>query len=147
MSNRLRDALIVVGAAAAIALFIALRPEDTAHIEPAVKSNEQLNVGSKRGDKPKKPKPPPEPEIPTISVKGGEPVGGVQELTFESGSQMRFAVEADVADHAHLHGYDVSEDVAPGKAAEFNLPADIEGVFELELEAAGLPIAEISVVP
>lgn len=153
MDNAVKAATVVLALAIAVVLFMVLRGDDNddATTTPVAPSNEQFDSDSKGDDKDKpkkdKPKPPTKPEVPTILVKGGQPVGGVQELTFQSGSQMRFAVEADVTDHAHLHGYDVSEDVAPGKAARFDLPADIEGVFELELEAAGLPIAEISVTP
>ena len=82
-----------------------------------------------------------------VTIKNGQPVGGVQELTFESGADIRFAVRSDVADEAHLHGYDFSKPVEPGVAERFDLPADIEGVFELELEERGVTIAEISVVP
>ena len=56
-------------------------------------------------------------------------------------------VESDVADHVHLHGYDVSQDVAAGGKVEFDVPATIEGVFEVELEDRVVPLAEITVRP
>jgi hypothetical protein len=89
----------------------------------------------------------PEPEVATIVIRNGEPVGGVQELSFTEGDDIRFVVESDVADHVHLHGYDVFEDVEPGRTAEFNVPATIPGVFEVELEDRVVPIAEITVNP
>ena len=80
-------------------------------------------------------------------VEGGEPAGGVQELTFTEGDEIRFRVESDVADEVHLHGYDVSEDVEAGGTAEFDVPATLTGVFEVELEQRVVPLAEITVEP
>jgi hypothetical protein len=85
--------------------------------------------------------------VPRIVVKGGQPVGGVQELTFSEGDDIRFVVESDVADEVHLHGYDVMEDVPAGGRVEFDLPATIDGVFEVELEQRVVPLAEITVEP
>ena len=88
-----------------------------------------------------------EPEIATIVVKGGQPVGGVQELTFTEGDDIRFRVESDVSDEVHFHGYDVGEDVEAGGSVEFDVPATITGVFEVELEERVVPLAEITVEP
>ncbi len=101
---------------------------------------------AEKADKPKPDKPKP-PEIETIVIKGGQPVGGVQELTFTRGEAIQFRVRSDVADHVHLHGYDVMKDVAAGGEVEFDVPATIEGVFEAELEDTLVPIAEITVEP
>jgi hypothetical protein len=87
--------------------------------------------------------PPPE----RIVVRNGEPVGGVQRLEFDSGDRVRFAVQSDVADEVHVHGYDISEDVAAGGSVRFSFPGDIEGVFEVELEGRGEQIAELRVSP
>jgi hypothetical protein len=94
-----------------------------------------------------KPNPPPESRIPLIEVVNGEPKGGVAELTFAKGEEIRFVVTSDVADHVHLHGYDLFQDVAAGGKAEFSVPATIEGVFEVELEDRVVPLAEITVEP
>ena len=83
----------------------------------------------------------------TIVVKDGEPVGGVQDLTFTSGDDIRFNVESDSAAEVHFHGYDVMEDVEAGGEVSFDVPADIEGVFEVELEETATQIAEITVEP
>ena len=99
------------------------------------------------GEEKEKPKPPPKPEVATIVVKGGQPVGGVQDLEFDKGGQIRFVVESDVDEEVHMHGYDVSQDVAAGGKVEFDVPATIEGVFEVELEESVVPIAEITVNP
>jgi len=91
--------------------------------------------------------PPPEPAFETIVVRDGKPVGGVQELEYGSGERVRFRVRSDVADEVHVHGYDLSEDVAAGGSVSFSFPADIEGIFEVELEERGEQIAELRVNP
>ncbi len=85
--------------------------------------------------------------LPTIVIADGEPVGGVAELEFSAGDRIRFQVESDVEDEIHVHGYDLSEDVTAGGATSFDFPADIEGIFEVELEERAEPIAELRVNP
>jgi hypothetical protein len=86
--------------------------------------------------------------VPTIVVKDGEPVGGVEELEFSAGEQVRFKVTGDEAEEIHVHGYDLMEDIpAGGGTVEFDFPADIEGIFEGELEGQGTQILELRVNP
>jgi hypothetical protein len=88
-----------------------------------------------------------EPKVATVVVRGGRPAGGVQELTFEKGGRIRFVVESDVADEVHLHGYDIAKPVDAGGEVEFDIPASLEGVFEVELEERVVPLAEVTVNP
>jgi hypothetical protein len=86
--------------------------------------------------------------VPTIVVKNGEPVGGIQDLEFNSGEQIRFKVTADEAEEIHVHGYDLSEEIPEGGGTvEFDFPGDIEGIFEGELEGQGTQILELQVNP
>lgn len=87
------------------------------------------------------------PAVPTIVVKNGEPVGGVQELEYSAGEQVGFKVDSDVADEIHVHGYDLMEDVPAGGSVTFSFPAEIEGIFEIELEGRKEQIAELRVNP
>ena len=89
----------------------------------------------------------PKPKVPTIVVEGGQPAGGVAELQYSSGDLIRFDVESDVAEEVHVHGYDISKDVEPGKVVSFGFPAEIEGGFEVELEGTQTQIAELTVEP
>lgn len=84
---------------------------------------------------------------PTIVVKNGEPVGGVQELEYSAGDRINFDVRSDVADEIHVHGYDLMKDVPAGGAVSFSFPAEIEGIFEVELEGRKEQIAELRVNP
>jgi len=83
----------------------------------------------------------------TIVVKNGEPVGGVQDLEYSAGDQVRFTVDSDVADEVHVHGYDLMKDVPAGGSVSFSFPAEIEGIFEVELEGRKEEIAELRVNP
>ncbi len=85
--------------------------------------------------------------IATITVENGQPVGGIQDLTFTEGDDIRFKVDSDVSDEVHFHGYDVGEDVKAGGSVSFDVPATITGVFEVELESRAEQIAEITVNP
>ena len=95
----------------------------------------------------KKEETPPKPEVETIAVRNGAPVGGVAELVFDAGDQVRFRVSSNVADEVHVHGYDVSEEVPAGGSATFSFPADIEGIFEVELHESEEQIAELRIEP
>lgn len=83
----------------------------------------------------------------TIVIKNGEPVGGVAELEYSAGEQVRFTVDSDTADEVHVHGYDLMRDVPAGGSVSFSFPAEIEGIFEVELEEQGEQIAELRVNP
>ena len=80
-----------------------------------------------------------------VSVRGGAVVGGVRRVSVDRGREVVFLVRADVRDHVHLHGYDLLTDVAPGSPARIRFAADMPGRFEIELEDAALPIAELTV--
>ncbi|HXR60566.1 MAG TPA: hypothetical protein VN732_04485, partial [Solirubrobacterales bacterium] len=64
------------------------------------------------------------------------------------GEQIHFQVEVPFEEEIHLHGYDVMKEVpAGGGAVTFDLPAEIEGIFEAELEGRGEQIVELKVEP
>jgi hypothetical protein len=86
-------------------------------------------------------------EIPTIVVRNGEPVGGIEELEYSAGEEIRFRVSSDQAEEIHVHGYDLSKDVPAGGTVEFDFPAELEGIYEAELEELGVQIIELRVNP
>jgi len=86
-------------------------------------------------------------KVPTIVVRNDEPVDGIERLEYNAGETIRFKVESDKAEEVHLHGYDVMKDIPAGGSVTFDLPAEIEGIFEAELEGVGVQIAEIRVNP
>jgi hypothetical protein len=89
----------------------------------------------------------PAPEIQTVRVVDGKPQGGVKTLSFKKDDQVRFKVQSDTADEIHVHGYDLMKDVEKGGSVQFSFKGDIEGRFEVELENAGVQIANLEVTP
>jgi len=83
-------------------------------------------------------------KVPTIVIKNGKPVGGIRDLTYNKGEQIRFKVDSDVSDEVHMHGYDIMKDVKAGGSVSFDFPATIEGVFEAELEGRKEQIIELT---
>jgi heme/copper-type cytochrome/quinol oxidase subunit 2 len=65
----------------------------------------------------------------------------------KQGDRVEIVVTSDVADHVHLHGYDIMRDVAPGKTARIRFRANVPGRFEVELEDRGVQIADLTVKP
>ena len=68
-----------------------------------------------------------------------------QRVRVDLGQKVRIQVEADRAEEVHVHGYDLKGDVAPGKPAVIDFTANVPGVFEVELEEAGLKLFELQV--
>lgn len=91
------------------------------------------------------PRPAPVASVPTVTVSGGKPQGGIKKLTFAKGDTVSFRVKSDVADEIHVHGYDLMKDVTAGGSVSFRFKASIDGIFEIELENAGVQIAELKV--
>jgi len=94
-----------------------------------------------------KPKPKPKPKVTSIKVEGGEPVGGVKEIDAKKGDTVRIDVTSDTADELHLHVYDVTKELQPGKKTRLQFKANVEGVIELELHESGNQVAEITIEP
>ena len=65
----------------------------------------------------------------------------------EQGERVVLVVRSNVADHVHVHGYDLFADVAPGASARLAFRATIPGRFEIELEDRHVQIAELTVQP
>jgi hypothetical protein len=85
------------------------------------------------------------PTVVRIDVVDGAPKNGIVREAVSKGDRVVLVVTSDVADEVHLHGYDITRDVAPGKVARLPFRATIPGRFEVELEDSGVPIADITV--
>ena len=92
---------------------------------------------------------PPEPAPGRINVRfqNGEVVGGVKEVEIDRNTQVVLTVRSDVADHVHVHGYDLFTDVAPGQPAKIRFRADLVGRFDIELEDRALQLVDLRVQP
>jgi hypothetical protein len=137
LSRGARIALVAAAVVAAALAFVLVRPEDDDEpASPARTAAEPGGGGTEREPRPER-----------IAVRGGRPVGGVKRLEFEKGETVRLVVRSDAAEEVHVHGYDVLEPVRPGRTARLRFRADIEGVFEVELERAHVQIARLVVEP
>ena len=142
-SRTARAGILVAFLAVAVALFVFLQDSD----DDSSESSETTTTEQAAQDT--TPAPPPEPAREVIQLRGGEPVGGVKELTFTTGDQVRITVELDEPqEDVHIHGYDI-EVLNPQKSADFDFKADIEGIFELEAHgpSGDVVLAEIRVEP
>jgi len=82
-----------------------------------------------------------------VVVVNGAPEGGIVRETATKGDRVVLVVESDVADEVHLHGYDITRDVAADGTVRVRFVADVPGRFEVELEQRGVQIAELTVEP
>ena len=142
-SRTARAGILVAFIAVAVALFVFLQDSnDDSSDSSSTTTPEQAQTSTA-------PAPPPEPARETIELRGGAPVGGVSELTFTKGDQVRITVDLDEPqEDVHIHGYDI-EVLNPQKTADFDFKADIEGIFELEAHgpSGDVVLAEIRVEP
>ena len=153
-SNSARALLALATVAVLVAAFFIFKDDGDDEAEPsAVVTQSTTTAGGGGGgepakaEKPDKPKPPAEPEGTVIVVKNGQPEGGVAELDYTTGDQIQFTVESDVDEGIHVHGYDIEQEVKAGGKSSFDFAAELEGVFEIELENSAVPIAELTVSP
>jgi hypothetical protein len=128
-STRARVAVLVGAVAVVVVLFVVLNGggDNSSTTSSTAATNQSGKLSA---------------SAPTITYKNGEVQGGVQTLSYTHGDQIQFRVESDVPVDAHLHGYNVELPVTPGKPTDFNVAADLEGVFDLELH---LPDGELQV--
>jgi hypothetical protein len=130
-----RAVLLAVLAAAAIVLFIVLSGgDDDGDSTTGTVATTATTV---------------DPEFDVITMKDGAPVGGVQELEYSKGDEIRIEVRLDEPqEELHLHGYDL-EKANPSGTVRFQFPAKIDGIFELEAHgpSGDVQLTEIVVNP
>jgi hypothetical protein len=133
-----RVGLLVALAAAAVVLFIVLSGDDDSG---SGSGDETTATATDTGGTV------PEPPVQAIVIKDGKPAAGVTKIEVSKGDSVRFIVQSDVAEEVHVHGYDIAKNVEAGGSVEFDFPATIDGVFEIELEGSATQIAELTVQP
>lgn len=144
MSRQQRFGLLALAVVVAVAAFVIARPGDDED-EPADTS--AATVPAQTETTAPAATQPAEPAATRIRVEGGQPAGGVEEITVKTGDTVRLTVTSDAPQEIHVHGYDIIDNAGPGSPARFRFDADIEGVFEVELEGPHTQIAELRVEP
>ena len=147
-SRKLSIGLAAAALMVAVVLFVVLRDSGSDSDGSSSTNPAAQPLPKGEGEKPRSDgKPRGGVAVPTIVVRGGKPVGGVRDLSFRQGDDIRFRVESDVSDEVHMHGYDVLKPIKAGDSVEFDVPATLEGVFEVELEERVQELAEVTVNP
>jgi hypothetical protein len=75
----------------------------------------------------------------------GQVSGDTGRVAVPAGAAVTITITSDVADEAHLHGYDLETELTPGEPARLQFDATISGVFELELHDAGTQLLTLQV--
>ena len=123
-------ALIAAALGLLVSLFFALRPggdEEATTTIGATTATQQETGGTTEA--------PPSTTEPTGLVEFRVVAGGaIERGKVRTGRKVRIVATADAEDEVHLHGYDLSAEVAAGKESEIEFEATIPGQFELELE-------------
>jgi hypothetical protein len=161
---------LALGAAAvivAVVLFVVLRPDgdneqeaspapatetvptatEATTAEEATKQEEATTEQTTEEATTTEPAGPPPPQRINVRFEGGEVVGGVKVVDVDRNRQVVLVVRSDVADHVHVHGYDLLGDVAPGQPTRISFRANDVGRFEVELEDRALPLVDLRVNP
>ena len=79
-----------------------------------------------------------------IEVEEGR-VEGPDQLSVATGDRVAIEVESDVADHVHIHGYDIFRDIPAEEGVTITFRATIPGLFEIELEETGILLTRLEV--
>lgn len=87
------------------------------------------------------PTPKPKPKPPLLQA------GGERTLSFKQGDTVRFRVRHGEAEEVHIHGYDITKDLAANETADVSFKASIPGIFEIELEHSATPLGRLKVEP
>ena len=158
-SNRARVAVLLTAAAAIVVLFLVLSSgdEDTsttttsATATTTTPDDDKGKGGAKHANHPNRQKGggggKDEPALPTVILRGGEPIGPPLKISVTSGDEVRFLVDSDSDNEIHVHGYEIYEDITPGEN-EISFAADLEGAYEIETHIAPETlIAELEVNP
>ena len=61
------------------------------------------------------------------------------------GEEVTITVTSTFADEVHVHSYDLFAELEPDMPGRITFVADVPGVFEVELENAGVPLFELVV--
>ena len=146
MSRQQRRALVAAAVLLAAIAFPVLKPGDDSSEEKSSSTPTETTARS-TGTTPK-PTAKPRPASLRVRLYNGKPAGGIQRRTVSKGDSVVVNVTSpNTSDEVHVHGYDLHGDLAPGKPVKIPFKAEIDGIFEIELEGAKTEIAELKVEP
>lgn len=68
----------------------------------------------------------------TVELDISDPPGATQRIEIPLGAEVTMRITTAIADHAHLHGYEIEEYTEPGETIEWQFTANMAGTYELE---------------
>ncbi|GLW05210.1 hypothetical protein Misp01_03400 [Microtetraspora sp. NBRC 13810] len=81
----------------------------------------------------------------TVTIADGKVTPPPGRIEVAQGQPVRVTVTSDVADVAHVHGYDKAATLTPGTPGEIRFIADQGGLFEVETHEADLQLFQLVV--
>ncbi|GGK74578.1 hypothetical protein Sme01_34120 [Sphaerisporangium melleum] len=80
-----------------------------------------------------------------VTIKGRAVTPPPGRVEVAKGQKVKITVTSDVADEAHVHGYDKGADLQPGTPATIEFVADQTGLFEAETHEQELQLFQLVV--
>ncbi|MGC4939911.1 hypothetical protein [Kribbella sp. DT2] len=81
-----------------------------------------------------------------VSIAAGKiSTGGHAVVKAGRGQRVRINGVSDVAESLHVHGYDKTLELKPGKAASVEFVTDTKGIFEVETHESGKLVFKLQV--
>lgn len=91
------------------------------------------------------PKPPAEETVVPFEVADGKRAKGPAGVEVKVGDRVVIQVTTDAPDELHVHGYEKTLKIEPGKPATLRFTAHLPGVWEIELHEGGGVLTELKV--
>lgn len=88
-----------------------------------------------------------QPQIFLFTVVDGKRTTGPAVVEVPVNTKISLQVDSDKPDELHVHGYDLSKQIAPGKIQSLNFVADRSGRFAVELHGAHAELTTLQVQP
>jgi hypothetical protein len=81
-----------------------------------------------------------------VSIAGGKiSAGGQAVVKAKPGQTVRINARSDVPESLHVHGYDKTLDLKPGKPASVEFTTSTKGIFEVETHDSGKLVFKLQV--
>lgn len=84
-------------------------------------------------------------DVVQFEVAGSKRVKGPEQVEVKLGDEVVIEVTTDAPDQLHVHGYEKTLKIQPGKPALLQFTAHLAGVWEIELHEGGEVLTELRV--
>ena len=84
-------------------------------------------------------------EVIAVAFRNGKATPKPRRVEVSQGQRVRIEVSSDAGDEVHVHGYDLTADLKPGRTGVVTFQADQPGLYEVEVENAGVLLFQLLV--